>query len=451
MKIKNATRDEIETALVIANGQYEGNLKFNKFVNDGNGIFRVVLGVHSSKALGAKRTPDGRRMAAPCWHAWGRFMKALPQQARFYTVRAIVRDDDGGRHHQMRWTAPDEPWFDWNVGNDFNPVKFSTLCECAKHFDWARPKIRIDYQWLRDNDACWQWSDYVLNYFGDDGVEFDPASAEDFKWALEQGFGRVMDWLAGAVDFNLDNADLRGADLRSGNFANINLDNADLTGAIYDRYTSFCGLLRDADVRRAKGLQRVGVRPFAFDELVGDAMDDARQNVIADIGSREMKEDAEAEVKSFLDDLRRAGMDIHASEWDYDDDLEVTFSGSIANARAFLDVLEPGLVDSDDDLQAGLLACEDGCQVDVESHPANNPYTPFSVTADISLWHNIPADSVRQVSYLLKTIEDAIEELGRDLWTRVHDHADYYDVEWAENRAMELSFDVYGNLISDGR
>ena len=126
MLVVNATRAQIEAALAQANEVFSGNLRFKRLdyaglTRKGEDKWTVTLTVEDSASPGARRSEDGRRIASACWHAYGRFMDALPEDARFQANTAAGRD----------WKKPGDPWQDWNLyQSGYRYVMMPTLCEC---------------------------------------------------------------------------------------------------------------------------------------------------------------------------------------------------------------------------------------------------------------------------------------------------------------------------------
>ena len=119
MKVKNATKEQLSQALDNVNKRFDGNINIDISKKIGN-FLQFRLGVESSKAPGARRSPSGRRIAAACWHAHGFFFEELFEIAPMAEVRALDRiiTVDGGN------------WIDWNIGSVYAPCRFSTACEC---------------------------------------------------------------------------------------------------------------------------------------------------------------------------------------------------------------------------------------------------------------------------------------------------------------------------------
>ena len=121
MIIKNATRKEIDNALLKANTQFDNNLKFKNidfvgYTREKNEKYRVTLSVHNSKNPGSRIGHSGKRVAAACWHAYGTFIDALPKVAEVEANGRII--------------SPGDMWYDWNIGSMYQPLFYSEACDC---------------------------------------------------------------------------------------------------------------------------------------------------------------------------------------------------------------------------------------------------------------------------------------------------------------------------------
>lgn len=122
MLIKGASWDEINAALFVANDSFEDNLRFKRcefvgLTRDKREKYRVTLTVEDSREAGARRSYEGHRIAAACWHAHGTFFDALPEGTEIQTFAGTFHAGD--------------PWIDYSVGSDFRPAHASELCECG--------------------------------------------------------------------------------------------------------------------------------------------------------------------------------------------------------------------------------------------------------------------------------------------------------------------------------
>lgn len=123
MIIKGATRDQIEAAVDRTSRTYSGNIRIKSIAATGHTRagapkFSVTITCKTSKGPGARRSPEGRKVAAACWHAHGVFIDSLPASAQVESM--------GVKTH------PGAPWRDWNAGSMRAPKKMSQCCECRR-------------------------------------------------------------------------------------------------------------------------------------------------------------------------------------------------------------------------------------------------------------------------------------------------------------------------------
>lgn len=125
MLLRDVTREDIEVALEAVNELYDGNIKFKRFdyagrTRKGGDKYNVTLTVKDSSKAGSRRSREGRRIAAACWHVHGEFMDALPEGAEIVTSTA------NGRMVK----SPGDYWEDYNIGSIMYPMYASDACEC---------------------------------------------------------------------------------------------------------------------------------------------------------------------------------------------------------------------------------------------------------------------------------------------------------------------------------
>jgi hypothetical protein len=131
MIVKNANMDHFHAALAVVNARYAGNIKFKTLEPKGRRISFTLTVVSSTIGTGkAKVTapgvsigPNGRRIAAACWHCHGDFFDALFRVCPDAVVMSMgkVITKDGGN------------WQDWNKGSMMYPKLASECCECHRN------------------------------------------------------------------------------------------------------------------------------------------------------------------------------------------------------------------------------------------------------------------------------------------------------------------------------
>lgn len=96
----------------------------------------ITLGVHSSRAKGARRAGSGRRACAACWHAHYDVMRAMfdiNPDARITTgyIGKIVYNGLS----DFLLSAPNTAYID--IGSFIHSAPIAYLCEC-NHDEWTR-------------------------------------------------------------------------------------------------------------------------------------------------------------------------------------------------------------------------------------------------------------------------------------------------------------------------
>ena len=121
MTATKVTRNDLEQALRDINVSYKGNIMFRdiKPLNAKHTRWQFTLRVNSSKGLGMKYGPSGRRTVSACWHVHGNFFSELLEIAdcKIYTGGHKVTRSGGN-------------WQNWNCGSMMRPMYMSEMCEC---------------------------------------------------------------------------------------------------------------------------------------------------------------------------------------------------------------------------------------------------------------------------------------------------------------------------------
>ena len=124
MIIRCVSEADLVTALAAVNVIFEDNIKFRRaeYISSSRGggeSWRVTLTVNSSRAPGSRVAVGynaGRRIAAACWHVYGSYFDALPEQAIIVASGALSR--------------PGDRWVDRNIGSMYYPALYSDACDC---------------------------------------------------------------------------------------------------------------------------------------------------------------------------------------------------------------------------------------------------------------------------------------------------------------------------------
>lgn len=143
MLIKGATREQIDEALRLTNELFEGNIRYSTIAPAGNtrqgkpkhGVtLRVNDAQRAGARLGFSKTSKGNRrhLASACWHVHGVFFDSLPEGTEIQ-VGSKVQDTRTGKYRKLT-TYPNAKWWDFEVGNHFEPVLLSNLCDCGGEY-----------------------------------------------------------------------------------------------------------------------------------------------------------------------------------------------------------------------------------------------------------------------------------------------------------------------------
>lgn len=131
MIVKNATETSLQWALAAVNFRYGNNIKFKTMETKGRRISFTLTVVSSTigtgkakvTAPGVSVSPNGKRIAAACWHVHGDFFDALFRVCPGAEVSSLgkVITKDGGN------------WQDWNKGSIMYPKMASSCCLCKRN------------------------------------------------------------------------------------------------------------------------------------------------------------------------------------------------------------------------------------------------------------------------------------------------------------------------------
>ena len=129
MKIRtNHIASVMEYAQKVLDEKFQGNITIKtepeKVQRDGRLVVHVRLGVKSSSGPGGRRSREGRKIAAACWHAYGEFFDALAAADPECEIQVSNLND-------RKWLlAEDHGWQDSNIGSMYCPLRHSEACEC---------------------------------------------------------------------------------------------------------------------------------------------------------------------------------------------------------------------------------------------------------------------------------------------------------------------------------
>ena len=131
MEFRNVSREVLENALDAVNEMFGGNITWKRSpehirnTRQGGPVHLATLTVKDSSGPGARRSRNGRRIAAACWHAHGELFDAVWEREEMASI--VVAGGPSGRRIM---TSPADNWEDQNIGSNWYPFYFSEACEC---------------------------------------------------------------------------------------------------------------------------------------------------------------------------------------------------------------------------------------------------------------------------------------------------------------------------------
>ena len=115
-----ATIDQLDKALKTINSKYDNNIRFKVIKDISSKRVQFTITVNDSKGPGARRSAEGRRIAAACWHVHGELFDSLWAQDPDTLIIA----------GPLRMTGWQDNWQDRNIGSMYQPLMHSQACEC---------------------------------------------------------------------------------------------------------------------------------------------------------------------------------------------------------------------------------------------------------------------------------------------------------------------------------
>ena len=116
----NANFNQLNEALNCVNQKFENNIKFKAIEQKTKNTIQFTLTVIDSKKPGSRRSAEGRRIAAACWHVHGYFFEYL------FLKYDNIKISAG----PLTMKNNNDNWQDRNIGSNFSPLMFSQACEC---------------------------------------------------------------------------------------------------------------------------------------------------------------------------------------------------------------------------------------------------------------------------------------------------------------------------------
>ena len=138
MRVKGVDELGLHRILKLINPLYDDNVQFNRQPEVHGNWIHFTLRVARSDKPGARRSHQGRRMTAACWHVhrdfmWGMF--SYYPEARLVTAMA---DYDGIAGFLEKFPATG----DQNIGSMASPLKASEACDCKPNgYDYRKLEI----------------------------------------------------------------------------------------------------------------------------------------------------------------------------------------------------------------------------------------------------------------------------------------------------------------------
>ena len=120
MKAKNITREEMEKALKMVNKKYKKNIVWKRDPEKSGNFLNFTLTVVDSNKVGSRRSAEGRRISAACWHVHGDLFEAMIEIAPDVIIKSLDKTI----------TAEGGNWEDMNIGSFCYPLMVSEACNC---------------------------------------------------------------------------------------------------------------------------------------------------------------------------------------------------------------------------------------------------------------------------------------------------------------------------------
>jgi len=135
MRLRNVSLDQFNAAVAKVNGmtneegiEYAGNLRVHPDAHQtGSRVITTVgrLTVESSRGPGARRSWNGRRMPAACWHAFRDVVRVILEDNPDATVSTSM-----ARYTAENFEETYPETGNVSIGSLFQPVYMPELCDC---------------------------------------------------------------------------------------------------------------------------------------------------------------------------------------------------------------------------------------------------------------------------------------------------------------------------------
>jgi len=129
MKIWGISVEEIETIVrEVSTLLYDGNIIFKRAPECNGRATSFTLTVKDSKERGSRRSADGRRIAAACWHANKDVITAVFKTNPNARIKSAVADYKGIQDFVTKFPQTG----DQNMGSAANPLAYRDACNCEE-------------------------------------------------------------------------------------------------------------------------------------------------------------------------------------------------------------------------------------------------------------------------------------------------------------------------------
>jgi len=128
----NATKNELEEALIAVNEMFEDNVIFKEIKQISKNRIQFTLRTKKSREKGSRITHSGRHHPSACFHAHGFFFDAL------FTINENIFIKSG----RKKITKDSGNWEDRNIGSIMIPYMHSDACNCSGEIDTKEFKKR---------------------------------------------------------------------------------------------------------------------------------------------------------------------------------------------------------------------------------------------------------------------------------------------------------------------
>jgi len=131
MKLWGVPKTELELIVKdISDNLYKGNVRFKR-APERNGMtdrspLIFTLTVIDSAKHGARRSKEGRRIAAACWHVHRDIIQAIFNAFSSVRLQTVMADYKGATEFELKY--PETGYK--NIGSQFSPLYASEACEC---------------------------------------------------------------------------------------------------------------------------------------------------------------------------------------------------------------------------------------------------------------------------------------------------------------------------------